>query len=172
MHLQADCLCTGISSGPNARYRVWEAFTRTGPPLREVATTSCFNRQHGRFVRVRGQAARPRCWDTNFDAVGRSLKKPPEVATPSERHFESLLQVLVLTPVLGTTLRSVHHMAETGMNLISHMSGTCWTIVAHRLGQPVGWVGFSRVKIFSRLVGLWVSVGRLQKIKALYLSIS
>jgi len=24
--LRADCL-TGISSGPNARYRVWEAFT-------------------------------------------------------------------------------------------------------------------------------------------------
>jgi len=26
-HLHADCLYTGISSGPNARYRVWEAFT-------------------------------------------------------------------------------------------------------------------------------------------------
>ena len=26
-HLQADCLNTGISSGPNARCRVWEAFT-------------------------------------------------------------------------------------------------------------------------------------------------
>ena len=26
-HLQADCLYTTISSGPNARYRVWEAFT-------------------------------------------------------------------------------------------------------------------------------------------------
>ena len=28
-HLQADCLYTGISSGPNVRYRVWEAFTFT-----------------------------------------------------------------------------------------------------------------------------------------------
>jgi len=26
-HLQADCLYTGISYGPNARCRVWEAFT-------------------------------------------------------------------------------------------------------------------------------------------------
>jgi len=26
-HLRADCLYTGISSGPNARYRVWEAYT-------------------------------------------------------------------------------------------------------------------------------------------------
>ena len=26
-HLRADCLYTGISSGPSARYRVWEAFT-------------------------------------------------------------------------------------------------------------------------------------------------
>jgi len=26
-HLQADCLYTGISSGPKAWYRVWEAFT-------------------------------------------------------------------------------------------------------------------------------------------------
>ena len=26
-HLQADCLYTGISSEPNARCRVWEAFT-------------------------------------------------------------------------------------------------------------------------------------------------
>jgi len=25
--LQANCLYTGISSGPSARYRVWEAFT-------------------------------------------------------------------------------------------------------------------------------------------------
>jgi len=24
-HLQADCLYTGISSGPNARYRAWAA---------------------------------------------------------------------------------------------------------------------------------------------------
>jgi len=30
-HLQADCLYTGISSGPNARYRVWEAFTFLPP---------------------------------------------------------------------------------------------------------------------------------------------
>ena len=28
-HLQADCLYTRISSGPNARYRVWEAFAFT-----------------------------------------------------------------------------------------------------------------------------------------------
>jgi len=28
-HLQADCLYTRIGSGPNARYRVWEAFTFT-----------------------------------------------------------------------------------------------------------------------------------------------
>ena len=28
-HLRADCLYTGISSGHNARYRVWEAFTFT-----------------------------------------------------------------------------------------------------------------------------------------------
>jgi len=28
-HLRADCLYTGISSGSNARYRVWEAFTFT-----------------------------------------------------------------------------------------------------------------------------------------------
>ena len=26
-HLRADCLYTGISYGPNARYRVWEAVT-------------------------------------------------------------------------------------------------------------------------------------------------
>jgi len=28
-HLQADCLYTGISSGTNARCRVWEALTFT-----------------------------------------------------------------------------------------------------------------------------------------------
>ena len=35
-HLQADCLYTGISSGPNARYRVWEAFTVRHLGLRSV----------------------------------------------------------------------------------------------------------------------------------------
>jgi len=35
-HLQADCLYTGISSGPNARCRVWEAFTFTFIPLAGV----------------------------------------------------------------------------------------------------------------------------------------
>jgi len=28
-HLQADCLYTGISSGPNARCRVWESLYQT-----------------------------------------------------------------------------------------------------------------------------------------------
>jgi len=28
-HLRADCLYTGISSGPSTQYRVWEAFTCT-----------------------------------------------------------------------------------------------------------------------------------------------
>jgi len=44
-HLQAYCLYTGISSGPNARYRVWEAFTflpfnklKEPPHLKHVAT--------------------------------------------------------------------------------------------------------------------------------------
>jgi len=32
-HLQADCLYTGISSEPNARYRVWEAFTPFLPEM-------------------------------------------------------------------------------------------------------------------------------------------
>jgi len=35
-HLQADCLYTGISSGPNVRYRVWEAFTFYLLPFRSV----------------------------------------------------------------------------------------------------------------------------------------
>ena len=35
-HLQADCLYTGISSGPNARYRVWEAFTFLPLPYRQT----------------------------------------------------------------------------------------------------------------------------------------
>jgi len=37
-HLQADCLYTGISSGPNARCRVWEAFTFTF-----FTFTTCYN---------------------------------------------------------------------------------------------------------------------------------
>ena len=36
-HLQADCLYTGISSGPNARCRVWEAFTFTFLPIWRAA---------------------------------------------------------------------------------------------------------------------------------------
>ena len=36
-HLRADCLYTGISSGPNARYRVWESLYRDyGKRLRPV----------------------------------------------------------------------------------------------------------------------------------------
>ena len=51
-HLQADCLYTGISSGPNARYRVWEAFTftfttillSTATILRQLYRTTCVSR--------------------------------------------------------------------------------------------------------------------------------
>jgi len=39
-HLQADCLYTGISSGPNAQCRVWEAFTFTFLYPRTVACLS------------------------------------------------------------------------------------------------------------------------------------
>ena len=40
-HLQADCLYTGISSGPNARYRVWEAFTFTFLSYRKAVSRVC-----------------------------------------------------------------------------------------------------------------------------------
>jgi len=39
-YLRADCLYTGISSGPNTRYRVWEAFTFTFLPPKWRAVTS------------------------------------------------------------------------------------------------------------------------------------
>ena len=38
-HLQADCLYTGISSGPNARCRVWEAFTFTFYRTRSITVS-------------------------------------------------------------------------------------------------------------------------------------
>jgi len=43
-HLRADCLYNGISSGPNARYRVWEAFTFTLPF--SVAMCCLFHARH------------------------------------------------------------------------------------------------------------------------------
>jgi len=38
-YLQADCLYTGISSGPNARYRVWESLYLL-PILQLICTCS------------------------------------------------------------------------------------------------------------------------------------
>jgi len=40
-YLLADCLYTGISSGPNARYRVWEAFTLPLPFILRCMYTVC-----------------------------------------------------------------------------------------------------------------------------------
>ena len=42
-HLQADCLYTGISSGPNTRQRVWEVFTftLTWRRYRHLASNDC-----------------------------------------------------------------------------------------------------------------------------------
>jgi len=47
-HLQADCLYTGISSGPNARCRVWEAFT--------FFNTSCYRRLGRKRLRTSERA--------------------------------------------------------------------------------------------------------------------
>jgi len=46
-HLQADCLYTGISSGPNARCRVWEAFTffNSGPVTQRINSKQKDNKQ-------------------------------------------------------------------------------------------------------------------------------
>jgi len=42
-HLRADCLYPGISSGPNARYRVWEVFTFTFTFFTYLLTYFSFN---------------------------------------------------------------------------------------------------------------------------------
>jgi len=42
-HLQADCLYTRISSGPNARCRVWEAFTFTFTVTEALIVTVFFS---------------------------------------------------------------------------------------------------------------------------------
>ena len=45
-HLRADCLYTGISSGPNARYRVWESLYLL--PLRKWGDkTLCCDKMKG-----------------------------------------------------------------------------------------------------------------------------
>ena len=55
LNLLADCLYTGISSGPNARYRVWEAFTfnfnRVGT-MRMIDTRGVYHvtAEHGRVA--------------------------------------------------------------------------------------------------------------------------
>jgi len=50
-HLQADCLYTGISSGPNARCRVWEAFTFFTRRLTD--SHACFSWRHTRSLFTR-----------------------------------------------------------------------------------------------------------------------
>jgi len=49
-HLRADCLYTGISSGPNARYRVWESLYLY---LYTKLTTQCFN-SSAKFTNISG----------------------------------------------------------------------------------------------------------------------
>jgi len=53
-HLQAECLYTGISSGPNARYRVWEAFTFIYFDYSLLCRISRRQRPHGREFRREG----------------------------------------------------------------------------------------------------------------------
>ena len=78
-HLQADCLYTGISYGPNARYRVWKAFTfylYASFYDQNNTNTLCLNRK---WKTSRSRTGR-RLAVTSCDVVGRASRRMRQVA--------------------------------------------------------------------------------------------
>ena len=91
-HLQADCLYTGISSGPNARCRVWEAFTFTF--FTYPIGNSAHNDRKSRRRRIKKQRRYERL--ASLYTKGRAARGRPSQDTRCAtcREFESLGHVL------------------------------------------------------------------------------
>jgi len=152
LHLRADCLYTGISSGPNARYRVWESLY--------LFQKRTFTDKWHRFLL---QAGCPLCRPTNSV---KALQETKALTQTRWSHPLALFFIIYIARILKQVVPLPSHWLSDACILILTHDKTDKTPVSRplfqdKLGKPA-----SPLNFLQAIYSSWCPTNSVKALKA------